>query len=370
MKKLTSILLVFVLVFSSFSVFGDDSTEPMELSLDEVKEIALTNNSSIQAADLNITKSKLSMDEQKYTYEQSIRDGGPSYNVDMLKIRKGYYYRTAQMGYNLSLLQMEQIKDVISFSVESQYFTMQNLIDQVSLLADSYELTQSNYETVKKRYELGMIPEIDYISAGNQLASGKYDLDKAERELDLARINLCDLLGLDPSTQFTLTTKLEPAVLTDFDLETAMNNASQNRLEVISAKEQYECDKLDFEATSGYYTPNTYKYKLSEHNLLISENNIKTAENTVRMNIRTLYNSYLDAAEALPLSEKLISQQETNLKITTTKFENGMCTYDELMQAENSVKEAKLSRAQSMLGLNIAVKQLEYAQRTGLGSAQ
>ena len=265
---------------------------------------------------------------------------------------------------------MEQTKDAIAFSVESQYFNMQNQIDYLALLNDSYELSKSNYEKVKKRYELGMIPEIDYISAGNQLDSGKFNLDKAGRDLELMRVKLCDLLGLDTDTTLTLTTKLETPELTDFDLDTAMDSAVEKRLEVISSKEQFECDKLDFAATKGYYTPNTYKYKAAEHNLLISENNIKLAENNVRMNIRTLYNSYLDAAQSLPLNDKLISQQETNLAITTTKFENGMCTYDELMQAENAVKEAKLNRAQSVLNLNIAVKQLEYAQKTGLGSAQ
>ena len=370
MKKLTALLLILVMIFASFSVFGEETPESMELSLDKAKEIALANNSSIQANELNITKAKISMDDQKAAYDKAVRENEASYNVEMLKIKKGYYYRTAQMGYNLALLQMEQTKDAITFSVESQYFNMRNQIDYLSLLNDSYELSKSNYEKVKKRYELGTIPEIEYISAGNQLDTGKYNLDKASRDLELMRIKLCDLLGLDTNTKLNLTTKLETSELTDFDLDTAMNNAAENRLEVVSAKEQFECDKLDFAATKGYYTPNTYKYKSAEHNLLISENNIKLAENNVRMNIRTLYNTYLDAAESLPLNDKLISQQETNLTIITTKFENGMCTYDELMQAENAVKEAKLNRAQSVLNLNIAIKQLEYAQKTGLGSAQ
>ena len=72
-----------------------------------------------------------------------------------------------------------------------------------------------------------------------------------------------------------------------------------------------------------------------------------------------------------PLLYDLIEKYDGG-KLTTDDFAD---RYINLYRHEPEAElpddwEAKLNRAQSVLNLNIAIKQLEYAQKTGLGSAQ
>ncbi len=104
-------------------------------------------------------------------------------------------YKQAQLGYNNSVLQLEQQKRDIRAEVEQSYLTLvtsQQAIDAAQL---SLKSAQRNYDAQKDRYDQGVGTTLDLVNAETQLVSAQSAYVQARYDFYIASIQLSYVTG-------------------------------------------------------------------------------------------------------------------------------------------------------------------------------
>ena len=223
-------LFIGVLSLIGMAAYAQAPADSVELNLDKVLEIALSDNPDIQVADRTI-------EIKKYAKKESISGLFPSVSasaaatknvkVATMAMAMGDQVIKVQMGrpYNYSLtataalplvapqlwksieLSEEQVQLAVEQARESKINTVasvKNAYYQLLLARDSYKALLAGYHTAernaedtKHKFELGSVSEYDKLTADVQLAKLKPNMLAAENGIKLAEMQLKVLMGVD-----------------------------------------------------------------------------------------------------------------------------------------------------------------------------
>ncbi len=223
-------LFIGVLSLIGMAAYAQAPADSVELNLDKVLEIALSDNPDIQVADRTI-------EIKKYAKKESISGLFPSVSasasatknikVATMTMAMGDQVIKAKMGrpYNYSLtataalplvapqlwksieLSEEQLQLAVEQARESKINTVasvKNAYYQLLLARDSYKALMAGYRTAernaedtKHKFELGSVSEYDKLTADVQLAALKPNMLAAENGIKLAEMQLKVLMGVD-----------------------------------------------------------------------------------------------------------------------------------------------------------------------------
>ena len=213
-----------------FTAMHAQGTDSVEVNLDKVLEIALSDNAEIQVANKTI-------EIQKYAKKETIGGLFPSLSVSAngvknievatMTMKMGDQVIKAKMGrpYNYSLtataalpLVAPQLWTAISVSeeqvqlaleqaraskvntiaqVKNAYYSLLLARDSYQALMAGYRTAQRNAEDTKHKFELGSVSEYDKLTADVQLESIKPNLLQAQNGIKLAEMQLKVLMGID-----------------------------------------------------------------------------------------------------------------------------------------------------------------------------
>lgn len=391
MKKLVTIILIIVLtvVMTSivFSKSNDDepiseekvnvtdinTDETLEFTLDEAINYALKNSPLIGISETRYKKAELNYKEAEDTYDKLNKSkGGYSFSpssIEMKQAKDGYYLKLAEMSLLLAEKGKEQTVEMIKFSVESSYFNLLNSSDKLKIQEQTLNISKENLDHANKKYEIGMISEVQLMSSKLGYSQAKAEYNKIVRENEYNTMEFNKTLGLPFDTDVVLTDTLEIHPPEEVDLKELVNQAYENRMEVLQAKKQLEADEINFECYSKWYTENTYKYQEKKEVLESSKYSLKNTKDDVKLSLIDSYNNMINAYDSLKITEETVEQMQKLYDITKIKYDSGMATNTELNEALNNLKEAKLSKAQLKLAYNLAKLNFELSYGVGLPSS-
>lgn len=358
---------------TAVSLAADNVSEVKTFSLEQAVNYALENSPLVGISETGLQKAQVKLKEAKSAYNKSNKseDTAKAFSVsietlDTAKLQKGYYKRLAEMGLILAEKAKLQTIESIKFSVESSYFNLLNAQEKLAIQNSILKVSKENLDNIKKKYALGMASQIEVLSFETAYSQAELDKKSAERALIYAKMSFNKTLGLPLDTKVQLTDKLQVQVPPEVDIEKKVEEALENRMEVISATEQYEVDKLNFEITALWYPENTYKYQEAKHIVESSAYSVINSQQTVELSVRKAYMDMIDAYEAIEVLDKLIDQAEKTYETTKVRYDMGMATNNEVVEALNKLQEIKLQKAQALLGYNLAKKQFEASYGIGL----
>ncbi|MDK2933933.1 MAG: hypothetical protein PWP27_1743 [Clostridiales bacterium] len=369
MNKIRTIVLVLTIVIIttiSMPIFASNAAEEKTFTLQQAIDYALKNNPLIAISDTGIEKAKVSFKEASSVYRKS--NDAPVMAFESQLAKDGYYKRMAEMALKLAEKGKEKTVESIEFEVENHYFTLLNAQENLNIQKSIAELATENLRIANRKYDLGTISEIEVMSFKTSLAQAKVDLKSAQRALEYAQMNFNKALGLPLNTKVRLTDAIKVEAPESIDIEEKVSQALQNRMEIISAKEQYEADKLYFDITAKWYPSNTYKYQQAKQAMQSSEYSLINSNKTVEISVRKAYMDMLNAYESLVVLQQAEEQLQKAYDVTKIKYENGLGTNIELLQIMNQLKEIKLNKSKAQLGYNLAKKQFEVSYGVGLSS--
>lgn len=370
-KKLAAMLIVFVLaILASVPQVAraDDIADEKSFSLQQAIDYALKNSPLIAICDTGIQKAKVSLSEAKSAYKKAEDADNASFENSLTE--QGYYMRSAEMALKIAEQKKAQTVESIKFTVENNYFTLLNAQENLNIQSGILELAKENMDMANIRYNLGTISEIDLLSFKTSLAQAEVNLKSAQRALEYAQMNFNNALGLPLKTKVNLTDEIEIQAPKNVDIDEKVAEALQNRMEIISAKEQYEVDNLYLEITAKWYPSNTYKYQSAKQTAESSEYTLTKAIQTVEISVRKAYIDMLNAYESLDVMQQKEQQLQKSYDVMKIKYENGMGTNIDLLEALNELREIKLSKAKAELEYNLAKKKFEASYGVGLGSSE
>ncbi|NQT33627.1 TolC family protein [bacterium] len=295
----------------------------------------------------------------------------------------------------------------IKSDVIKEYFGLVLMRDVVEVTEEAYAQANRHAETVKRMYDVGMASEFDLLRAQVEVKTLEPEIANTKKNAELARIALCNRLGLDLGDDIFLTDELSSEVVTidmaDFETvyETARQHRSEfkvfdlrGRLDEISLKaeqrniywpnfvfglnyrRQYQ-DK-SFNSVRDVYWPDSFTWTLNMSVPLFDGFATSARVQKAKIGLRrtqlelSQLEQGLSLEVSLVLSELKRAEDQINsltavlelarkaLDIAETRYEQGISTELEVLDSQLALHRAQLGHLQGLYDLRVA--NAEYAR--------
>lgn len=288
-----------------------------------------------------------------------------------------------------------------------EYFGLVLMRDVVEVTEEAYSQANRHAETVKRMYDVGMASEFDLLRAQVEVKTLEPEIANSKKNAELARIALCNRLGLDLGDDIILTDELSSeAVTIDMtDFETAYETARQHRSEFkvfdlrgrldeialkveqrniywpnfvfgLNYRRQYQ--DQSFNSVRDVYWPDSFTWTLNMSVPLFDGFATSARVQKARIGLRRtkLELSQLEQGLSLEvsfvLSELKRAEDQINsltaalglarkaLDIAETRYEQGISTELEVLDSQLALHRAQLGHLQGLYDLRVA--NAEYAR--------
>ena len=418
-------LFMAVALFAGAAVYAQNAGKNavLKLTLDDALSIALSDNPTIKVAEQQIEVKKISKDEAWQSLLPSADFSGTVQYTVLAAVMKlnGMEFKmgqdntstwNGQVQVSLPVFAptvyatMNLTKTDLDNAVEQSRSSKLDLVNQVTkayyqviLAQDSYDVlcksleqAQKNFDVVKSLYELGGTSEYDKISAEVQLRSLNPTVIQARNAVNLAKLQLKLLMGIDPETELAIEGSLEDYEnqlyaeslgAGDYSLENN-TNLRQLKLNETMLNQSLKVQKMNFMPTlalAGTYSFQSlyndnwkfYNYdwaksssvvlslsvpifrmgnftKIRSTKLQISQlsENIEYTRKQLDVQVRNYIDNMKANADQVASNHEAIEQAEKGREIASKRYEIGKGTILELNNSEVSLTQAKLTYSQSI----------------------
>jgi len=300
----------------------------------------------------------------------------------------------------MSALTLEQKKEEILYQLHQLYYLCLSSVSQIGFLCKNMENTDHLLDILENQIKNGTARGIDY----SKLTVSKNNLQTQIDNLEKLKVQQCNMLryilGLDKNTQIELTDSLtEQAILIhnlpdmsgrpdakiiDNQIETALLNKKtmgQMYLPSLSASGQfyYQGQQNQFNFFDGnkdrFFKAGFVGLSLNipifdgfekQNKIRQYKSEITQLQNTRTNTIKGLEKDYDNALVEYNSSMKAICRQRKNIKVAEANYDISLQQYkqqtlllSDLILAENSLTEARLSYVDALLQLKNAELELK-----------
>lgn len=329
------VLAVLLVVLTGFCAFGEEEKLP-SLSLKEAITLGLQESRTIRRAELTLRAQEVAYREGKANLLLN-----PSV-VSELQLENTW--RSAQR--NFALTRMD-----LALRIEEAYYNVLKAERALSLAKENLSRLEKQLEDVRAKFSLGVVAKIDVLRNELEVERARLEVEKAEDNLTLSRMNLGSILGRGLEAQFTLSSSLEFAPEA-FDLDFCIQYALEHRPEVKEKEEALALRKKELEVVTSYTPP--LEREKARINLAIAEAELTDIKESVVLEVRQRFSELLAAERNVPIAEKNVAVARENLSIQQARFEAGVITLLDLLDAQSDLYEAESNYLQAVFDYNIA----------------
>ena len=218
MKKLTiSILAITTFLFAPLTSKAQD-TQPLQLTLDQALEIALSENNTIKIADMTIEKTGYAKKGSYAALYPNINISG-SYQRTLLKqvmvmempnpitgetqtaeIKMGRD-NNISMDVEMAVEQARSSKISMVKQVKQAFYAVLLAQEAYNVMNQVYENAQKNFEKADQRFNVGKASEVERLRAQVTMLNAEPSVSSAENAVLLATWQLKAVMGIDLGTE-------------------------------------------------------------------------------------------------------------------------------------------------------------------------
>jgi len=311
------------------------------MSIQEVKDLALSHNLDLAAAALEVQIAEVNM--QKARAENLI-------NADPIAVKR------AELAYMRAHEQVELTKQRLLLKVEELCYNLIKLDFQLSFARDANMFAAEKLKVVKARHQEGLATEQDVLAAEITLLENCNQLQRLKQERELVQAWLLMQLNLPFDREIEISDQDFPYQQVNFsdDLLTLLKNHN-SELHILAA--ELDLCQLQQEIYHGEYTPRlTQQY----NNLSYAKAKLIYEQRCIQL--------YLQAQELLLEIDTLAKQYqaclksvalaENNLAMISLRCQEGLVLPLAVTEAELELKAAQYNLLQALLAYNLAAAQL------------
>lgn len=321
----------------------------------------------------------------------------PTVSADMLLFDFGKTKASADMAKRMYEATQEDTKETINsviYNIKSTYYNILFAQAQVRVYEDTVADYQLQLNQAWGFYRYGTKPKIDVVTAEYNLGKAKLNLVKAKNVLDVAQVQLSQIMGMPEYTNYELSDQL---TLNLFDIteEDAIKTAYEVRPELIMAKKSADAAKLNLRAARREFAPDLGLYGSygngigNEYNLQSGQIGVSLGYNglnilklkkqvdqaraeykkanaeyedmkhSVYYNVKKDYMELQTAIESIVIAKLALDQAKEQYRQVTGRYKAGVGDAIELKDGENTYLNARLDFYNAMLNYNTIVAELE-----------
>jgi outer membrane protein len=297
-------------------------------------------------------------------------------------------------------------------SVRLAYYDV--LLDAELIIVNeaSVNLLQKELDDQQHRYDAGTVPHFNVLRAKVSVANARPPLIQAQNNYRIAKNNLSNLLGYNlpreiwDNIPLNLTDGLDAAPYS-INLPEALKQALENRPELLALSKSNELQKLNItDASSGYQptlsvfagynwlnqqfntdntTPALNQYVdgwnvgaqvswdifdgMLTHGKVVqakaqyakSKTAVDEGARNIELEVRTAYSDFLEAQEVLESQKTVLEEAEESLREANARADAGTGTQLDVLDAENSLTQARSTQVQALHDYDAARAKFERA---------
>lgn len=302
---------------------------------------------------------------------------------------------------------LDNAKSSVRYNVETAFDQLIYLDSAVAIMEASIALTQSHIDYVTQAHESGLVGELDLIRAQLQLDELQSSLEKTKKSQVLARNALLNTMGMDFQADVQFTGDLKDPNAGYAFPDTSMANVKKRRKELVMLEEAESMKTKNVNIEEGGYKPTVvlggkisygnnqnefYKWDAPDWDKNITKviflnvsmnlfNGMKTregvaqaksslrstqiqketAERGFRLQIESCANTLQDAESQLVLKKRSVELAQKNYDLTEAAYKVGKAPQLDLLDANMSLRSAKLNYMEAVLNWNNAYNALLQA---------
>lgn len=319
-------------------------------------------------------------------------------------------YKMAKAAENLASITVDNNDINIMIQTDEAYWRVVSLQKKVDLAKEYNSLLQTTYNNVKAMKDEGVATNSDLLNVQVKLNESEMTLTKAENGLNLAKMLLNQICGMDLSQDYVLGDEVS---LSDDDINLNANIKQEinNRPEALMLEENINIKRAEVDVARSRFMPNiaaSGNYILSNpnlfngfdksfsgmftvgvgitvpvfhfgdrvHTLRAAKHQLRIAEITKEETMEKLelqanmkQNSRNEASKQSAMAENNMLHAEENLRTAQIGFEEGVISTSDLMQAQTAwvsakseVIDAKINMVLTELYLNQSLGKVKVPQ--------
>ena len=317
--------------------------------------------------------------------------------------------RAAKVTKQQALAQYQATLTDTLLSVRLAYYDILLAAEQITVNETSVNLLQKELDDQQRRFDAGTVPNFNVLRAKVSLANARPPLIQAQNNYRIAKNNLANLLGYNlprdiwENIPLKLTDTLD-AIPYQINLPDALQQALNNRPELVALRKTEELQRLNItDASSGYkpslsvfagynwfnaqFTPPvTLDHDINgwnagaqvswdifdgmlTHGKVIQAKALYTKSITavdeemrdIELEVRTAYSDFLEAQEVLESQKTVQDEAEESLREANSRAEAGTGTQLDVLDAENSLTQARSTQVQALHDYDAARARFERA---------
>lgn len=356
--------------------FSQTQDQPAQLTLDSAVNTALLMSTQARRAEINLEEqlvTAIGLEEQHRAgapLEQCFPVGvDPMTGMPIERCLGPSDYEAAQIE-ELLPEQVEAIRGAAAAAYRQQMAALQSQVVEayynavlaqgaVELHATHLERMARHVANARRALEQGTIAELDLAQAEAGLAQAQAEAFAAEEQAQLALLNLKELIGLPLDRQTRLASGVADWTPSHWDYDEDLAKALENSAQVQAAKGQLAVAEKDLELfrknTGGFRGRVTFRQReLAVAQALV---NLEEAQRRTEIQVRGIHSQLAQAALRVDAARRQSELAQRVADLAHLRYEVGMATTVDVLEAEGTLLQAELGRLQALIGAHTAEAQ-------------
>lgn len=333
--------------------------------------------------------------------EATTLNGGLNLTFDIYTSgQRSSLVRAAEERVRLQELQVEVVAEQLRLDVTQDYYDLQETDELVRIATQSLDEALQSLRDAQALERAGVGTRFDSLQAEVEVANSRQDLIQSLSDQEIARRQLSQRLNSYQSIDLAAADPIEVAGLWEIPLEESIVLAYQNRAELeqqlvqrdiseqqrranlsvlgpqLSAFAQYNfADLLDetespgdsetyavgLQATLQLYDGGAARAaaRQEEINIALAENTFEETQRIVRFQVEQSFSALQANFENIQTASIAVDTATEALRLARLRFQAGVGTQTEVLEAQTDLTRAEVNRLQAVLGYNRALAQLQ-----------
>lgn len=381
-QKVLVILLLFIFLFTTYSVAGIDNKISWQMA---VVKLDRKNGTLLNMVDSERIAKRQYNDSLKRA--EAINTSGTTINIMgtekfisydphtkmLMTLQKEFMPEQMRVSYESARDSMRLTRNRLIIGLRDIYLGLYSAKNDMTIRQKKYELAQKMFEQDEIRFERGMISETGLAESDYNRLKAKAELEASKRNYDNMLRSFITYTGIESDTTFDeiiYDEQYNEKRLKQSDYYT--KKALQSRMEITSLENQImllekKTEIMDRIPQSLNITATRNDYKTAIADLEQLKVKIEAVRLEVEEGINEAYIMAADSEKKIIGMKKMLDLQKSNLESMKKRYQTGLISKIALDQAQISYEEFKNSYDYALYNHNTTLMKLEFT--AGIGPA-
>jgi len=312
----------------------------------------------------------------------------------------------AQIGLEMSDLRLEATKQQLRLETTTAYFQVLQTRNQLEVARRTVDDFTAHLRNIIAQYNVGNVAKFDILQTKVQLANAEDGLIRAQNSYDLAVANLNKIIGLPMDSQLKLKEDLayrEYNLTLDDSIKYALKNRPemlQAQKAIASAQDQLKIARSGNSPTISLVGTNMWsdftfpglnnanwtvgfslqmnlldagltkaQIQQAQADVTMAREQAQQTSDNIKLEVRQAFLRLKEAEKRIETNSVVLEQAEENLRLAKERYDNGVGTNLDVIDAELGLAQSKTNYIQALYDYNVSKAQLDKAMGVKVGTS-